>query len=224
LLLYYITDRSQFSGDEHARRIRLLEKIGEASHYGLDLIQIREKDLPIRELELLANEAVRACRESGTAKLLINSRTDVALACGADGVHLTSNDISPADARAIWDISMRTRSETRGCTVGISCHTPEEVRLAESHGADLAVFAPVFEKAGSKNPRGPEALREACQRMRPVAKTEAGKSAGMPVLALGGITLENAADCIAAGAAGIAAIRLFQENDIQDVVKRLRGL
>jgi thiamine-phosphate pyrophosphorylase len=224
VLLYYITDRSQFSGDEQAKRERLLQKIGEASRGGVDLIQLREKDLTTRHLESLAMEVVHVCRANGPAKLLINSRTDVALASRADGVHLTSSDISPADARAIWDVSMRSQSEGRRCTVGISCHKPEEVRLAESHGADFAVFAPVFEKAGTKNPGGLEALREASQRVQPVAKTEAGKAAGMPVLALGGITLENAALCIAIGAAGIAAVRLFQENNIADVVRRLRGL
>jgi len=93
VLLYYITDRAQFSGDESTRRRRLLEKIAEASRCGVDLIQLREKDLSARDLERLAGNAVRACRDSGTAKLLINSRTDIALACAADGVHLTSNDI-----------------------------------------------------------------------------------------------------------------------------------
>jgi thiamine-phosphate pyrophosphorylase len=224
VLLYYITDRKEFPGDEPAKRHRLLEKIAEASRCGVDFIQLREKDLGARELERLATDAIRVCRESGPAKLLINSRTDVALACDADGVHLTSNDISPADARSLVDVSMRMRRETRSWTIGVSCHTPDEVRLAESQGADLAVFGPVFAKSGSENPPGLETLRRACLRLQPVAKTEAGKSAGMPVLALGGITLENAAQCIEAGAAGTAGIRLFQENSIKDVVQRLRRL
>jgi thiamine-phosphate pyrophosphorylase len=223
VLLYYITDRAQFSGDESTRRRRLLEKIAEASRCGVDLIQLREKGLSARDLERLAGNAVRACRDSGSAKLLINSRTDIALACAADGVHLTSTDISPADARALWDMSMRIRSKARSCTVGVSCHRPEEARLAESQGADFAVFGPVFEKAGAASPRGLENLRQACHRVQPVAKTEAGKSAGMPVLALGGVTLENAGACLDAGAAGIAGIRLFQANDIKEVVQRLRG-
>jgi len=222
VICYYITDRSQFPGDESARQKRLLAKIAEASGSGVDLIQLREKDLSARELEGLATDAVRICHSSGRAKLLINSRTDVALASGADGVHLTSNDIPSADARALWDISMRMRVDGRSCTIGISCHRPDEVRMAESQGADFAVFGPVFEKRGSENPGGLEALRQACKRVQPVGKTEAGKSAGMPVLALGGVTLDNAAECLAAGAAGVAGIRLFQQNNIQTVVQRLR--
>src|SRR5947199_4268047 len=104
LLLCYITDRSQFSGDESARRRDLLQKIAEAARCGVDFIQLREKDLTTRELELLACEAIRAVRENSpsTTGLLINSRTDVALAVGADGVHLRSNDISPSDVRNIF--------------------------------------------------------------------------------------------------------------------------
>jgi thiamine-phosphate pyrophosphorylase len=98
-------------------------------------------------------------------------------------------------------------------TVTVSCHKVEEVRQAASDGTDLALFAPVFEKKDrpGTHPAGLEDLRRASQ-------------FGIPVLALGGITLENAAVCVAAGAAGIAAIRLFQENDIREVVRRLRAL
>jgi len=105
--LYYITDRSQFPGNEAARRQLLLQRISEATRAGIDYIQLREKDLPARELEELAGQAIRilederlrtANRDIRTA-LLINSRTDVALAVGAHGVHLRSDDISPADVR-----------------------------------------------------------------------------------------------------------------------------
>jgi len=110
-LLYYITDRTAFSGDERTRRRRLLEKIAEAARAGVDYIQLREKDLPTRDLEALAREAVQAVREAGKlapapcplpSALLINSRTDVALAVQADGVHLRSNDISPREVEIIW--------------------------------------------------------------------------------------------------------------------------
>src|ERR1700733_8973199 len=110
-LLYYITDRTAFPGDESLRRSRLLEKIGEAAHAGVDYIQLREKDLSTRHLEGLAREAVRIVhecarlvaenREPRTA-LLINSRTDVALAVQADGVHLRSDDIAPQEVRTVW--------------------------------------------------------------------------------------------------------------------------
>jgi thiamine-phosphate pyrophosphorylase len=91
--------------------------------------------------------------------------------------------------------------------IAVSCHTPEEVNQAAENAADLAVFAPVFEKQGS-TPAGLDQLRVACR-------------ARIPVLALGGVTLQNAESCLQAGAAGIAGIRLFQENNIAEVVHRL---
>jgi thiamine-phosphate pyrophosphorylase len=239
-LLYYITDRKAFAEDEPSRRRRLLEKISEAACCGVDYIQLREKDLSVRELESLAREAMRAVREAGMlttgnrelkTALLINSRTDVALAVGADGVHLRSDDVSPQEVRTIWGKghvgtaapgcpAMRStaaegipaRQGPQAPLLAVSCHSPAEVNRAGEQGADFAVFAPVFEKkdAPSARPTGLALLREAC-------------SATIPVLALGGVTLENAESCLDAGAAGIAAIRLFQENDVSQVVRFLRG-
>ncbi len=225
MLLYYITDRSQFPGAEAERRSRLLEKIAEAARAGIDFIQLREKDLCARDLESLAREAVGLCRETRNEErkvcLLINHRGDVALAVGAAGVHLRSDDISAADARAL--LSRNPQLATRNFLVAVSCHTAAEIALAESQGADFAVFAPVFEKSGRKG-AGLEALRQACARaVAPDVKVEAGLIHSMPVLALGGVTLENAGACLDAGAAGIAAIRLFQENDVAQVVARLRA-
>jgi thiamine-phosphate pyrophosphorylase len=216
--LYYITDRSQFPGNEAARRQLLLRRISEATRAGIDYIQLREKDLPARELEELAGQAIRILederlrtvnRDMRTA-LLINSRTDVALAVGAHGVHLRSDDISPADVRRMC--SARRDAPVR-LTISQSCHYPNDVQQAAKEGANLALFAPVFEKKDdlSAKSAGLEALRRACQY-------------NIPVLALGGITLTNAAACLEAGAAGIAAIRLFQENDIAEVTRRLRDL
>jgi thiamine-phosphate pyrophosphorylase len=217
VLLYYITDRKQFPGPEPRRRELLLAKIAEAARAGVDFIQLREKDLPARELEALARQAVRICRETRNqkreTKLLINSRCDVALAAGADGVHLPSDDISPSDARAVWS-SVRSRNEkreTRNALIAVSCHTADEVRLAEAQGADFAVFGPVFEKVGTSLRAGLDALRSACLGQ-------------MPVLAIGGVTLANARACLEAGAAGIAAIRLSQQNDILNVAEELRGI
>jgi thiamine-phosphate pyrophosphorylase len=218
LLLYYITDRSQFPGDESVRRRRLLEKMAEAVHCGVDYIQLRERDLSPRELEILALEAMSVIDNlrTGNSKLktgfLINSRTDIAIACGADGVHLRSNDISPSEVREIWAKSgtrtFRGQAPARA-TVGVSCHTPAEVASAAAQNADFVVFGPTFEKANSR-PAGLEALREVCQQK-------------IPVLALGGISVENAEICMLAGAAGIAAIRLFQENEVEKVVAALRS-
>jgi thiamine-phosphate pyrophosphorylase len=208
-LLYYITDRLQFPGDEASRRRHLLETIAQAARCGVDYIQLREKDLSARELENLTREIL--AQRTGNKKLrtgfLINSRTDVALACGADGVHLRSADISPSEVRKLW--TQCGAGAPARVTVGVSCHTPAEVAKAATQGADFAVFGPVFEKK-SAQPSGLDALREACRER-------------IPVLALGGVTLENAELWIGSGAAGIAGIRLFQENEISEVVGKLRG-
>lgn len=225
-LLYYITDRRQFPGDESARRQQLLGKITEAARAGVDFVQLREKDLSSRELESLAKQAIQALREADfrdpnlerkaengarRTALLINSRSDVALAVGADGVHLPSGDLSPLDVRHVWhscgaDTSFRP-------TISASCHQPFEVQSAAAAGADFVLFAPVFEKkdAPGAPPAGLDVLRTAC-RLK------------IPVLALGGVTLENSTACLNVGAAGIAAVRLFQENDISEVVRRLCSL
>ena len=205
LLLYYITDRLQFAGDENDQRQALLHKIAEASGCGVDFIQLREKDLCTRDLESVAQAAVAVIRKSSQkTKLLINSRSDVALACGADGVHLRADDLSPREVRKIWP--------QPGPIVPVSCHSVADTGRAASEGADFVVFAPVFEKKGDVKvqPKGLDALREACQR-------------SIRVLALGGVTLENAHECIEVGAAGVAGIRLFQGNDVAEVVRALRG-
>lgn len=209
MLLYYITDRLQFSGNEQARQSALLQKIAEAAACGVDLIQLREKDLSARALEILTGNAVNVVREnSAKTRLLINSRCDVALACGADGVHLRSDDISPRDVFDLW----RRTGATSAPAVGVSCHTIEDVVQAASQGATLAVFAPVFEKEQRPpiRPAGLEQLRQACREK-------------IPVLALGGVTLENARLCLEAGAAGVAGIRLFQQNDIARIARTLRS-
>jgi thiamine-phosphate pyrophosphorylase len=238
-LLYYITDRTLFRGDEVTRRHSLLAKVAEAARAGVNYIQLREKDLSARELESLArevlavlrnnsalrteNRVLRTCNEPKT-RLLINSRTDVALTAGADGVHLRSDDVSAHDVRQLLEVAHRPLN-TEPFLIAASCHSAAEVRRAESEKADFAVFAPVFEKkvekifekifekkdAPQSQPAGLAALHEACQ-------------ARIPVVALGGVTLANAASCLQAGATGVAGIRLFQENKIEDVVSALRPL
>jgi thiamine-phosphate pyrophosphorylase len=211
-LLYYITDRSQFLGDERARRRALLAKVAEAAGAGVDYIQLREKDLSTLDLEVLAREVVAAVREkSPSTCLLINSRTDVALAAGADGVHLRADDVSPHEVRQVVEISAHRSTTADHFIVATSCHTVADVFRAESEKADFAVFGPVFGKRGvsGTSSAGLAALREACR-------------AKIAVLALGGVTIENVASCLEAGAAGVAGIRLFQENEIDDVVRALR--
>jgi thiamine-phosphate pyrophosphorylase len=220
LLLYYITDRSQFGGDEASRRKKLLDKIAEAAECRVDFIQLRDKDLSTHELELLARDAVRVVRENspppGTrgqlaTHLLINSRSDVAMACDADGVHLRSDDVSPDTVREVWRHGLTPGRAN--AIVSVACHTMSEVRVAAEVGGDFALFGPIFEKKEAGTPvqsAGISLLKDACQQE-------------IPVIALGGITLENARTCIDAGAAGIAGIRIFQENKISQVVRQLNN-
>ena len=221
MLLYYITDRTAFPGGEHTRRIRLLDKIAEAATQGINYIQLREKDLPTRDLEQLAREAISILHELRTENrelktaLLINSRTDVAIATAANGVHLRSSDISPQQLRAAWNRScgagaLARELQPQNPLIAVSCHSPQEVAQAASNQATFTVFAPVFEKKDAQR-AGLDALSQACR-------------APIPVLALGGINLENGRSCLQAGAAGIAAIRLFQENDVATIVRQLRRL
>lgn len=211
--LYYITDRRAFPGSDSVQKEQLLQKISGAARCGVDYIQLREKDLPAGELETLTASAMQAVSshaivgggQRGRTRLLVNSRLDIAIAAGADGVHLRANDLKVQECREI------VKQHNPGFLVAVSCHNDEEVARASTEGADFVVFGPVFEKRDypAVAPAGLTQLRKACQH-------------GIPALALGGVNLENAQSCLDAGAAGIAAIRLFQNGEMVEVVRRLR--
>jgi thiamine-phosphate pyrophosphorylase len=188
----------------------LLETIRKAAAAGINWIQIREKDLGTLALAELARLAVAATRETG-ARILVNDRLDVALATSAAGVHLGEMSL-PVDTVAEWRRSAG-RVEFR---IGVSCHSVRAAREADVAGADYIFFGPVFvtpSKAAFGAPQGIERLRDVCRAVH------------IPVLAIGGVTAENANLCFAAGAAGVAAIRLFQESeDVSAVVTRVRKL
>jgi thiamine-phosphate pyrophosphorylase len=218
VFLYYITDRKQLSADPEKSIHLLLERIRLAAEAGVDAIQLREKDLTVKamiELGLQAAEVVNEVNAMGgttRTRLLVNSRIDVAVSCRCDGVHLRSDDISAADARAVL-----IHAGVKQPFTGVSCHSVPDVERASGDGADFAVFGPVFAKLGNDEVAGIEALSAAAH------SGARGKSA-MPILALGGITLNNAAVCLDAGAAGIAGIRLFQIGNLRDTVSQLRDL
>jgi thiamine-phosphate pyrophosphorylase len=150
-------------------------------------VQIREKDLEARDLFDLVRGAVATGR-----KIIVNSRMDVALASGGAGLHLPAGSPPPDRWRSI---------APPGFLIGVSCHSIEEVRIAANRGADYVVFGPVFAPNSKETmiaPRGLDLLSRAVEAAR------------IPMLALGGITDQNAAACIERGAAGIAGISLFQ--------------
>lgn len=221
MLLYYITDRRALGKSEPQQCTALLEQIARAARAGVDYIQLREKDLSPRALECLAREAIRVVRESSaTTRLLINARTDVALAVGADGVHLPSDEMAASEVRAAW-----MRSTSSDPLIGVSAHTVSDVRYAEAHGASFAVLAPIFEKVHSGTQGiGLRQLQAACAGASLPENTESAAGSSFAVLALGGITLTNARECVRAGAAGVAGIRLFQQGDVAQTVLRLRDL
>lgn len=172
---YYVTDSTRGDIVECSRR---------AVAAGIEMIQVREKAMATRELAEVVRTIVGIAKGSGT-RVLVNDRLDVALATGADGVHLPANGLPLMDVRP------------RISLVGVSTHTLMEALEAEKGRADFIVFGPVFPTPG-KAPVGIDALGKVASRVR------------IPVLAIGGITPENAAEALAAGAAGVAGIRMFQ--------------
>jgi thiamine-phosphate pyrophosphorylase len=197
MLLYAITQRSLFSGTEEDRAKSLLAQARKLATGGVHYLQIREKDLSLSALGALAASIVTAVHSEGSSmRVLLNGPAAVAMETNCDGIHLSSD--SPENAALAARRLYRQRG--RDCTISAACHTLNEVRERRGY-ADLLLFSPVFEKIEPQriiHGVGLSALSQAVTTAQ-----------GVPVFALGGVTVQNAHACTAAGAAGIAAIRLF---------------
>jgi thiamine-phosphate pyrophosphorylase len=218
LVLCYVTDRHLIpraaAGDV---REALLEKIEAAAAAGVDWIQIREKDLSGKDCAQLTHSAIGRSANSAAsrvtpAKIAVNDRLDIALSEGASGVHLSERGLPISHTKRL----VNSLGRSREFRVGKSCHSLEAAKSAEKSGADYIFFGPIFatpSKAAYGPSQGLEHLARVC------------RAVSIPVIAIGGITLANCPACLAAGASGIAAIRLFQDApDLAAVVGNLRNL
>ncbi len=205
-IVCYVTDRKSLRASQTGLALR--ERIQMAVQAKVDWVQIREKDMPARELVDLVRDAVRAgaalASAAGTRdghvapRVVVNDRLDVALAAGAAGVHLGRESVNVRDV-VKW---CRSGNAPPEFMIGLSCHSIEEAREAESAGANYILFGPVFETPSKRafgEPQGIARLAEVCA------------SVGIRVIAIGGVDEVNAQDCVRTGAGGIAAIRMFQE-------------
>ena len=191
-ITYLITRGEATSENFASAKQQILDIIALAVEEKVSLIQIREKHLTALLLCELTESAVSVTRGS-TTKVLVNDRADIAMACGADGVHLTSNSIPVNVIRSMVPADF---------LVGISSHSLDDAMAAAQDGADFAVLAPVFDTPGKGEPLGIDMLAEVCRATQP-----------FPILALGGTNERNLAEVLRAGAGGFAAIRAMNEPD-----------
>jgi thiamine-phosphate pyrophosphorylase len=196
--LYLVTDRNGTGGRP------LIDVVGAALLGGVDAVQLREKDLPARELHAMAIELRALCSRHG-ALLLINDRIDVALAVDADGVHLPADSFRVEDARALLG---------PGKCIGVSTHSASEAQAADDAGAGFIVLGPVFDTPSKRDfgePLGASTIEDACRNVR------------TPIIAIGGITPERVAAVRHSGAAGVAVISgILGANDPEAAARAYR--
>ena len=186
-----VTAETTTPASEEFRSILL--QVSTAVAAGIQLIQIREKNLTTRVLfQLTAN--VVAIASGSPTRILVNDRADVAAAAGADGVHLTARSLTPAVIRKAFGSTF---------LIGASTHSLREALEARQGGADFAVLGPIFPSPAKEKYGPPLGIEQLAQLT--------GELAPFPLIALGGISIENANECLLAGASGIAGIRLFGE-------------
>lgn len=211
-LLCYVTDRHALPDS-----VSLTENVARAVAAGIDWIQIREKDLSARELLAVARAAVKVAAASprvSATRIIINDRLDVAIAAEVNGVHLGEASMPVAAVSAWRRRAIQENYRLKSFLIGTSCHSVEAARTAERDGADYVIFGPVFATPSKEKFGPPSGIK---------LLAEASKAVRIPVLAIGGISEENARECFAAGAAGIAAIRMFSgARDLAAVLGRLR--
>jgi len=191
-LIYLITEGDAAMPNFPEKSAQILNLIKIAAQNKISFVQIREKNLSARLVFELAAKAVKITRNSKT-KILVNDRADIALAASADGVHLTSASLS---AKTI------SQNFPREFIVGVSAHTIEEAEKAKSEGADFATLSPIFATPEKGLPKGLDALREVCEKLKP-----------FPVIALGGVDETNFKSVLENGASGFAAIRFLNKAE-----------
>jgi thiamine-phosphate pyrophosphorylase len=223
-LLCYVTDRRSLTeANSQDSLAALTKKIERLIAAGVDWVQIREKDLSAAKLAALTRQSVSIAANvseedsrASRTRILVNDQLDVAIAERAGGVHLGEKSLPVAEAKRFVESALPKQPVAHTFLVGVSCHSLEAGQAAQYDGADYVFFGPVFStpsKAAYGEPQGLTRLSEVC------------RAVSVPVLAIGGITLENAPACINAGAAGIAAIRLFQNPpDPLPTVRQLHQL
>jgi thiamine-phosphate pyrophosphorylase len=207
-ILCYVTDRKSLAAEGRDQDEALLKRVRSAAAGGIDWTQIREKDLSGKELSSLTRDGVAQIkqineRDGRASRIIVNERLDVAWSERAGGIHFGEHSLPVHDVRK-WVAAKADIPGHDKFLVGVSCHSVEAAVAAARDGADYIFFGPVFatpSKAPFGAPQGRKRLAKVCSAVE------------IPVLAIGGITVDNASDCFAVGAGGIAAIRLFQDAD-----------